>query len=435
MRGTHGHVSDGENTESPRVLARRRRVTSKALTTSLAVVAVLLTTGGIAAPQVLYAREAANFHELAEQVNVEAEKAAALAMQAGSEELLLELRSAEVHGLPAKLTALTKQADGPLSADFKRAMGAANAELVSAIAVDEVSKGQADAAKKALVAREAEEPDPQTWFDVDSDLLAFYADITPEGVDSVDTSGTVTLERVQQTKRLHAENTKLSEGYAESVAEFSGGNEALHGALAKIQGLVTAEALRVSTVAIDELAKRDTEAEAAGLDPEAERTEEEKQLLAVATELRDRAKATLFVLDSDGKVVGYPEGAQPAEGAMRIPGGPVVQMRYIMPKLQKFVSVYEADRKAAEESEAERAAAEAAAAEAAARAEAQAIEGGAVDQGAGEQPQPGGGQSNPPVTTPPVTTPTPDPGPGAGEPGGGDLGGADGSGASGGGVS
>lgn len=62
---------------------------------------MLLTTGGIAAPQVLYAREAANFHELADQVNAEAEKAAALAMQAGSEELLLELRSAEVHGLPA----------------------------------------------------------------------------------------------------------------------------------------------------------------------------------------------------------------------------------------------------------------------------------------------------------------------------------------------
>lgn len=90
-------------------------MTSKALTTSLAVVAVLLTTGGIAAPQVLYAREAANFHELAEQVNAEAENLTQLEMQAGSEELLLELRSAEVHGLPAKLTALVKGESGPLS--------------------------------------------------------------------------------------------------------------------------------------------------------------------------------------------------------------------------------------------------------------------------------------------------------------------------------
>lgn len=397
-------------------------MTSKALTTSLAVVAVLLTTGGIAAPQVLYAREAANFHELAEQVNAEAENLTQLEMQAGSEELLLELRSAEVHGLPAKLTTLVKGEGGPLSPEFKRSMTEASAALTAAIAVDAVPKHHSGAAKKALKAREAEEPDPQNWFDVDSELLAFYADITPEGVERVDTSGTVTLERVQQTKRLHAENQKLAEQYAATVDDVSSDNAALTSALTEIQELATAEAQRVAKQITDELAARDAEAEAAGIDPEADKLEETKQLLADATELQARADAALFVIDGDGKVTGLPDGAQAPEGTMRIPGGPVVQLRYIMPKLQKVIGSYEAERKALEEAAAEAVQAEATQPEDPAMPDPETP----ADPGTSDpQPQPGtGAQPSPPVTSPPVTE-IPDPGAGGGDTGGGDAGGGD----------
>ncbi|UTX53532.1 hypothetical protein [Leucobacter aridicollis] len=422
-RRGNAHGDDGATAESPRVVARRRRVTSKALTTSLAIVAVLLTTGGIAAPQVLYAREAATFHELAEQVNAQAEALTQLEMQAGSEQLLLELRSAEVHGLPAKLTAFTKPADGPLSPEFKRALAEATTALSAAIAVDAVPKNHSSAAKKALTAREAEQPDPQNWFDVDADLLAFYADITPEGVEHVDTTGTVTLERVQQTKRLHATNQKLAEDFAVTVDGLSADNTALKAALTEVQELTTTEAQRVAKQIIDELAERDAEAEAAGLDPEVEKLEETKQLLADATDLQARANAAFFVVDGDGKVSGLPEGAEAPEGAMRIPGGPVVQMRYIMPKFQKLIGSYEAERKAVEE-----AAENAAAAEAQQQqdAETPAPETPADPGATNPEPQAGtGGQPSPPATSPPVTTP-PAPGAGDGDTGGADPGGAGG---------
>lgn len=395
---------------------------SKALTTSLGVVAVLLTTAGIAAPQVLYAREASNFHELAAEVNAVSENAAMLSVQAESEELLLELRSVEVHGLPAKLNALAKSADGPLTPEFKTQLAGAAEVLADAVAAEKVPKGHAEAATKALAAREAEEPDPQTWFDVEPELLAFYADISAEGVERVDTTGTVTLERVQQTKRLHAENVELSEERAESTARLADENAALSEAIAAIETLTTAEASRVATATLKELDERDAEAELAGIDPELNRLEETEQLRAVATELQKRTAANVFVLDAAGKVIGYPEGAEPAEGTVRIPGGPVVQMRYVLPKLQKFLTAYTVEREAFEAANPE---------------PVEVIEepgvteqfpGGEVapDPGAGivaPPPAPGGGGGGtPPVivqpqpTPTPTPTPDPEPDPGATEP-------------------
>ena len=386
-------------------------MTSKALTTSLAVVAVLLTTGGIAAPQVLYAREAANFHELAAEVNAVAENAAMLSMQADSEELLLELRSTEAHGLPAKLTALVKGDDGPLSPEFKKQLGTATAALSEALTVGSVPKGNADAAKKALAAREAEEPDPQTWFDVEPELLAFYADISAEGVETVDTKGTVTLERVQQTKRLHAANTELAAERAEATARLSDENADLAEAIAAVAALTTAEANRVATAALTELDELDAEAELLGVDPEENRLEETTQLRTVATELQKRSSAVVFALDADGKVVGYPEGVEPAEGTMRIPGGPVVQMRYVLPKLQKFITAYVAEKEAVE----------AAIPEPVEQVEEpmtpEPLPGGEVapDPGTVAPPNNGGGTTTPPVNPTPGPTPAP-PDPGSTDP-------------------
>lgn len=381
----------------------------------------MLTTGGIAAPQIMYAREASNFHELAAQVNEEAETAASLSQRAASEELLLELRSAEAVGMPAKLAGFAKNTTGALSADFKREIGEAAAAMTAALAVEAVPQANSEIAKKALSAREAELPDPRSWFDVDPDLLAFYADITPEGVVGVDTQGTVTFDRVQEAKRLHETNAKLATAARETVKQFAAENAALAAAVETSDELLTAESQRISAAALAMLAERKQAAELAGLDPEADVPPETVKLAAAASELQKRSSAVMFVVTDAGVVEGLPAGAESPQGAVRIPGGPAVRMRYIGPAFREFLGAYAAETKALT---AAAEAAEAAELEAAANAAAQ---GGGFPSGDPFVPQTETPVAPaPPVTTPPtapVTPPDPIPGTGGGEDAGGGTGG------------
>lgn len=412
--------------ESPRVLARRRRTTSAAVTTSLAIVAVLLTAGGIAAPQIMYAREAANFHGLAADVNRDAKQAATLSQRASAETLLLELRGDEAKALPGKLTALLKHSEGVLSPEFKRDIAEAATQLTEALTVTGVAAANAPAAKKALSAREAELPDPRSWFDIDPELLAYYADLAPEGAESVETDGTITLERVQQVKRLHESNAALAAKHAKAVDRLAEKNAALAEAMTAAEALIVAEAQRAATAILDALPAPVDPAvlEEQGLDPQPAERAETAKLRAAATELRTRAGAEQFAVTADGAIVGSPAGAEAAEGSMRIPGGAAVRIRYVMPALRELIAAHAADRKAGE---AATALAEAEAAEAAARQQAANAQQGSAplpDSGAGQEPDPGGGQPQTPTPTPSPTQTPPltDPGTGS-DPGSGGEGG------------
>ena len=274
--GRYGQAGDGVHAAARGVPAGRRASPPNDVEGTHYVLgrveAVLLTTAGIAAPRVLYAREAANFHELAAEVNAVAENAAMLSMQADSEELLLELRSTEAHALPAKLTAAGK--------DQRRAAEPGVQEAASPPlpqhspkrwTVEAVPKGHADAAQKALAAGLSADLVRRR-----ARLLAFYADISAEGVETVDTKGTVTLERVQQTKRLHAANVELAAERAEVTARLSDKNADLTDAVAAVEALTTAEANRVATATLKELDELDAEAELLGVDPEEARLEENR---------------------------------------------------------------------------------------------------------------------------------------------------------------
>ena len=99
------YVPDDEKLQK----AKRRRITSRTIMAVLAVIAVLLTAGGIAGPQVVYAYEASRFTDIVRDVDATATQAEDLAALAEAEALLWELRSEESRDLPARLIALSQR--------------------------------------------------------------------------------------------------------------------------------------------------------------------------------------------------------------------------------------------------------------------------------------------------------------------------------------
>lgn len=356
------------STGSPRAAERRRIAKSRMLMGGLGALAIVLTVGGIAAPQVVYALEAANFKTLASDAEAKAVEAAELDQREQSETLLFALRSTEAKELPAKLTGLSISPSEALSNDFKRAIGTSSKQLSTVLKAGGDVKTPAAAVKKATDARDADPSSAHSWFDVDSEQLAFYADIPLEEPTVDLKSGTVTRELVREAKTILSDNDKAVAVLSESVAELSGRNEELARAVAQASQQVVAEAGRASAATLSALDARAEEDAARGL-TEAE-TEAADKLRALANDLEARSKAKIFVELPDGNVQGLAAGTELPAGAVRIPDGDAVRLKYVLSTLQEFAAADVADRTVRAEVQAAREA-EAAAAAAAAAAEAQ----------------------------------------------------------------
>lgn len=431
-------AQSGEGT--PLAKARRRRITSRAVMISLSVIAVCLSVGGVLAPQISYAREASRFSDIAAEANAAAGEAESLAALHEAEDLLFALRSHEARGIAPQLKKLSKSTGKVLSPAFKADMATAASELESALDPKAKSKVASSSAKKAEEARDLERPNPHTWFDVQATQLLVFADITPDEIERADVDGTVTLDRVREVSALRTENKELAHEVEENLGEVSARNADLSNVITSIVANIDSEAeraMKAATVRLDasaELPVAEPGVELGlGLGDGEEKWRSAESALRDAIDALDTAvSATTFAEDSDGAIIGVTDGAVFPEGAVRIPGGDMIRLAFVLPEFQAFVSAGKAEREAAEALDVARAAAEAEAAAAAAAAEAIAGEtytplpdanSGASGQGGGyvESPTP----SDPPPVEPtpdPTLDPTPDPPTGPGDADGADAG-------------
>ena len=337
------YVPDDEKLQK----AKRRRITSRTIMAVLAVIAVLLTAGGIAGPQVVYAYEASRFTDIVRDVDASATQAEDLAALAEAEALLWELRSEESRDLPARLIALSQRPGEALSDPFAAELAASADAITSALAPPTKAAKQVRLAEKAAEARASELPDPMSWFDVDGDVLAEFAAIEPTPLARVDSKGTVTLERVQEARKLLETTQATIASETERIESRSKKNVALSDALDAAATQVSAESTRVSAAALTATATQVAEVvEGTEIAPEVE------QLRLAATDLELAAQVSRFAVTETGEVVGIAPDAELPDGAMVIPGGSSVRLNYLLPRLEAFLGAFDAEaavRVAAEE--------------------------------------------------------------------------------------
>lgn len=400
---------------TPVAKARRRRVTSRAVMVSLSVIAVFLAVGGVLAPQISYAREASRFSEIAAEANAAASEAESLIALEEAERLLLTLRSNEAQSIANQLRILSKSSGKELNPAFKTDIVTAAGELEASLETNANPSITSSNAKKAAKARASETPDPRTWFDVDATQILLYADITPDEIDRATVEGTVTLDRVQEVKGLLAKNNKVAQDTEEKLGKASAKNADLDNTVSELNTKVVAESQRASKAARDRLDSA-VEPSAMEMSVAEEEWRSAESALRIALDGLDTAvNATTFAVDADGVIVGVAEGAVLPDKAVRIPGGDMIRLAHVLPKLRAFVSAGEAERKAVEELVGAQVAAEEEAAAIAASEEAGAFSppsdsgSGIPGPNSGEVPPPGPGSSPAP---PPETTPEPPPGPG-----------------------
>ena len=277
-----------------------------------------------------------------------AEDAEALAV---SENLLWHLRSDEVRATPAELASLSAHAGVGLSVEFKAEAGASARKLSEAIAKSKITHEQKALAKKATEAREAQRPDPKSWFEVTGESLVALAAIEAEPMPRVEHDGTVTLEVIQVAKSTLKNNLAAADEQQTVLKEETEKNADLASALALATKQVSAESTRAATAALAETAKAEERTEAVAAANTA--------LAQAATDLQAAVAVKTFAVTPDGVVVGIPAGGKLPDGAIVIPGGDAVRLSYLMPKLKGYLAAFDALAAAKEEA---RLAAEAAAA-------------------------------------------------------------------------
>lgn len=332
-----------QQNESSLAQVRRKRVTSRAVMIALGIIAVCLAVGGLITPQLVYAREASRFEEIAAEANSAALQAESTAALRDAEGLLLRLRGDEAVQLSQQIRGLSESPSDLLDEDFVAALEPQLTTLEGAAPSDKSRKNDAYLAKRALDARELEQPDPKSWFDVDGKQLIELAGITAEEGERTDLGGTVTLERVQHAIRASETNNKLLADAQTGLEQVADSNAALHEAVDTISDKLTAESRRVAAEALERASEGPTDVlvdpalpPGAAADP----ATTADTLRSETTKLRSAAEATIFVTNDKGKIRGLAEGAEIPKGAVRIPGGEAVRIAYLLPRLS---AVLEAD--------------------------------------------------------------------------------------------
>lgn len=380
-----------DDSDSPLALARRRLVTSRVVMIVLAVIAVVLTVGGIAGPQIVYAREASRFDDLAAQANAAADEAEQLDTLVVAEQLLLELRSKEAEAAVEKMHALSKRASTAIAPEFKKQIGETANELSAALDLDTEIEDADELSAVAIASRQAQQPDPRSWFDVNADQLVSLADIQVADTPRIETEGTVTLERVHEMRQLLSGNEARVDELESAVSKASGKNAKIQAVISRAVTDVTAEMERAAQVTLANIKARDL------ADPALSEADLAlaKKLESAANAMRQSVAAETFAVDPSGKIVGFAPGVPLTEGALRIPGGDAIRLKFVVPKLLAYLDAFREDRLARE------AANEAASEEEAARLAAEQSAGGSWIT----QPEAPGVPTTPPVgpTTPPVT--------------------------------
>lgn len=345
-RVNNGEVNDGALVFTkipPREKPRRQRVTSRAVMTLLAVVAVLLTAGGIAGPQVVYAVEVLRFNELAQAAEDAADEAESLSVFTTAETLLWKLRSEEVRGVPARLATLGKGEKPALSSGFQTEAAASSEAIAESLAEPLNTGRKNNLAEKATKARGSVAADPKSWFDVDRPTVIDFAAIERKPAARFAENGTVTREQVETVKLLERENAELVEVNSQQLEGAVSKNEALAEAVSTATNQLVTESARTAKSALSELPAPLEELADLMLTPQLQQTHAQltEDVRRDATTLGAAALVTNFGVDDAGAVIGLAPEADLPEGARAIPGGDAVRLNYLLPKLEKFVQTYQ----------------------------------------------------------------------------------------------
>lgn len=326
--------------------ARRRRISSRAIMSGLAAVAVILTVGGIAGPQITYALEASRYGEIADEANAHADKAQELESLLKSEQQLLSVRSKELQGQPSAMLDMSEDATEALDPKFKKSIAAAASSIRELRDDTTPSSGDTMLQKKALEARDLEQPDPQTWFAVAPETFATYADIQPKPVKHADTGTTVTLDMVRDTKELVKTNAALVADLQKQYDAEQQKNEELKAAVETAAKLVHDEAARAGKAGAEVISSREGDDAVTGRLPSEAEAAAREALAKSSSALSAAAAATVYAVDKDDKIFAVAEGKPLPDGTVVIPGGPAVQLAYTLPKLEAYVAAFNAEETA-----------------------------------------------------------------------------------------